>query len=266
MFGFRPPMRCAARLLATAGTLLLISLISVGTSAAQVQSTAKLPKAQEVLERYVQVTGGKDALQRHRSITIHGRYQVPAQNLDLETISYSKDGKLLLKATLPNGQEYLTGYDGKIGWDMDGSGKVTLHDGDEARSIARDADMYYHLHVMKYFRSMEVVDVKEFNGRPCYHLKGETNWGRTNEHFYDKENGLLLGYAFNTAWRGGNGDATETFEDYKDFGGVLMPAKTTSRDGKDLAITLITSVTYDDVQDSVFALPEAVKNAEAGKK
>jgi hypothetical protein len=30
-----------------------------------------------------------------------------------------------------------------------------------------------------------------------------------------------------------------------------------------MAITLITSVTYDDVDDSVFALPEAVKKAAA---
>ena len=241
--------------------LSLACLLSIGVQAVQSNDVKTLPTVAEVLERNVRATGGREALLRHKSITIHGRYQIPAQNLDLETVTYTKDGKLLLKATLPNGKEYLTGYDGHIAWDMDSSGKVTLHDGDEARSVARDADMYYHLHVTNYFKSMEVVDIKDFNGRPCYHLKGVTNWGKVNEHFYDKENGLLRGYAFNTAWRGGNGDATETFEDYKDFGGVLMPAKTISRDGNDLAISLITSVTYDDVTDSVFALPDAVKQA-----
>lgn len=45
-----------------------------------------------------------------------------------------------------------------------------------------------------------------------------------------------------------------------------MPAKTTSRDGNDLSISLITSVTYDDVDDSVFALPEPVKQALAAAK
>jgi hypothetical protein len=60
-------------------------------------------------------------------------------------------------------------------------------------------------------------------------------------------------------WRGGNGDASQTFEDYKDFGGVLMPVKTTSRHGNDVFIATVTSVTYDDVADSVFALPGAVR-------
>lgn len=244
----------------------LICLWTVSAQAFQTNDAKKLPTVAEVLERNVRATGGREALLRHKSITIHGRFQIPAQNLDLETVTYTKDGKLLLKVTLPNGKEYLSGYDGHIAWDLDPAGKATLHVGDEARSAARDADMYYHLHVMNYFQSMELVDIKDFNGRPCYHLKGTTNWNKVNEHFYDKETGLLQGYAFNTAWRGGNGDATETFEDYRDFGGVRMPTKTTSRDGNDLSISLITSVTYDDVDDSVFALPEAVKQALAAAK
>ena len=254
-------MRYSLSLLRTAALFSLVCLGVAGADALQSQSAAKLPATADVLERNVRATGGRDALLRHKSITIHGRYQIPAQKLDLETVTYTRNGKLLLKVILPNGKEYLSGYDGQIAWDLGPAGKVTLHDGDEAKSVARDADMYYHLHVMNYFKSLDVIDIKEFNGRPCYHLKGVNNWGKVNEHFYDKENGLLLGYAFNTAWRGGNGDATETFEDYKDFGGVLMPAKTTSRDGNDLSMSLITSVTYDDVDDSVFALPDAVKQA-----
>lgn len=113
---------------------------------------------------------------------------------------------------------------------------------------------------------MEVIDVKGFNGRPCYHLKGINNWNKVNEQYYDKENGLLVGYAFNTAWRGGDGDATETFEEYKDFGGVLMATKNTYREGGDVSIFRITSVTYDDVSDAAFALPEVVKTALAAKK
>jgi hypothetical protein len=78
--------------------------------------------------------------------------------------------------------------------------------------------------------------------------------------------GDSMGYAFNTAWRGGDGDATETFEEYKDFGGVRMATKNTHREGGDVSIFRITSVTYDDVSDEVSALPEAVRNALAAKK
>jgi hypothetical protein len=250
-----------------APTILALTLFAgAGSVLVGAQAAEKLPSVEEVLERYVTATGGRDALLRHTSMTLHGYGQAPAKNLRVEGVLYTKDGKMLQKSTLPGGKVELSGYDGETAWDLDAGGKVTIHEGDEIKTIARDADMYYHLHVMNYFRTMEVVDVKEFNGRPCYHLRGVNNWGRTNEQFYDKENGLLLGYAFNTAWRGGKGDATETFEDYKDFGGVLMPVKDTSRDGDDLSIFTITSVTYDNVGDAVFRLPEAVQKAKAAAK
>jgi hypothetical protein len=228
------------------------------------QSAAKLPTAQEVLDRNVKATGGAAALLRYKSMTVHGRLTIPAKNLTLETVDYTKGGdKVLQRVILPDGTENRSGFDGATAWDLDKSGKASIAAGDIIKTTARDADMYYHLHVMTYFRSMQVVGVEVFNGRPCYHLKGVNNWGKTNEQFYDKETGLLLGYRFNTTWRGGNGDASQTFEDYKDFGGVLMPAKMTSRDGNDVYIATVTSVTYDDVADSIFALPDAVQKEKA---
>lgn len=229
-------------------------------------TAANLPTTSEVLGRYVRATGGRAALLRHRSMTVHGRFQVPAQNLDVETVSYTKDGKSVQKAFLPNGQQIVSGYDGTVAWDIGPTGRVTLHRGDEVLSIARDADMYYHLHVLNYFKELDVVGVQEFDGHPCYALQGVNNWNQPNEQFYDKESGLLIGYLFNTKWRGGPGDTTATFEDYRDFGGVLMPAKTTGRDADGVSVGRVTSVTYDDVDDSVFALPDAVKKAVGREK
>lgn len=215
----------------------------------------QLPTVNQVLDRYVQATGGREALLHHKSMTMH------MSEGDMQMVLYTKAGKLTQQITLPNGRLIRAGYDGKIAWSMDTSGKVHLPKGDLIKTIARDADMYYHLHVMQYFRSMSVVDVQPFNGKPCYHLKGVNNWGQPNEQFYDTATGLLIGYHFNTAWRGGNGDATTTFEDYTDFGGVSMATKITNRDGDDVSVDRLTSVTYDDVDDQVFALPEAVRQA-----
>jgi hypothetical protein len=241
-------------------------LIFAMVPAVLAQTKEKLPTAQEVLDRYVEVTGGREALLRHKSMTMHGRGQDPSRNIEREGVFYTKDGKMLQRILLPRGMTNESGYDGVTAWDLGPDGKVVIHEGDEVKTVARDADMYYHLEVMKYFKSTEVIDVKDFNGRACYHLKGINNWGKVNEQFYDKENGLLVGYAFNTAWRGGDGDATETFEEYRYFGGVRIATKNTHREGGELSIFWITSVSYDDVADDIFALPDAVKSALAAKK
>jgi len=225
------------------------------------QSDGPLPTAKEVLDRNVEATGGREALLKHKSITMHGRVEVPSKGVASDVVSYTEDGKQFQKAMMADGRQQESGYDGVVSWSMDENGKVSLDEGDIVKTVARDADMYYHLHVLDYFRSMEVVDVSDFHGHTCYHLKGTNNWGQPNEQFYDRESGLLIGYAFDTKWRGGDGPATEYFEDYKSFEGVLMPVKTTHTEGGRSAIITMTSATFDDVDDAVFALPDAVKEA-----
>jgi hypothetical protein len=255
--------QCLAEFSWSVAAAVLLFASAIPTLAQHSNDNAALPTAVEVLDRYVQATGGRDALLRYKSMTVHGRLQVPDQKIDVETVSYTKQTKQLQRAFLPGGQAVSSGYDGQVAWDMDPAGKVTLHHGDEAKTVARDADMYYHLHVLDYFKKLEVVGVQEFQGHRCYALKGVNNWNQPNEQFYDTSSGLLIGYFFNTKWRGGPGDTTATFEDYKNFGGVLMPTKTTGRDATGVSVSLVTSVTYDDVDDSVFALPDAVKKAVA---
>jgi hypothetical protein len=125
--------------------------------------------------------------------------------------------------------------------------------------------MYYPARVLDYFSSMEVVGVADFEGHPGYHLKGTNKWGIVNEQFYDANTGLLVGYKFNSAWRGGAGDKIEVFSDYKEFGGRLMPTRDAHNSAEGVQVQTTTSVTFDDVPDSAFALPEAIKAVLAKK-
>ena len=68
-----------------------------------------------------------------------------------------------------------------------------------------------------------------------------------------------MGYRFNSSWRGGSGDESEVFSDYKDFGGWLMPTRAAHKSSDGTQVETITSVSFDDVADSVFALPDSVK-------
>ena len=241
----------------------LIALLSIFIAiGANTAVDEKRPTAQWVLDRYAEVSGERAHLLKHKSVTIHGRYKDPAQKIEATTISYTThDGVTLLSYHLTDGSTGASGFNGHsgIGWTFGLSGKVNLITGNVALSMARDADMYYHLHVMQYFKQMEVVGVEDFHGHTCYHLKGTNNWGEPNEQFYETSSGLLIGYKFNTAWRGGNGAADNIFEDYKPFDGILFATKLTAHDGNDMNITYTDEVTFDDVKPSDLEPPAAVK-------
>jgi hypothetical protein len=216
-----------------------------------------LPSVEQVMDRYVDALGGRDAIFKHKSMTVREKLEV--QGLSLDRVTYYKDGKSHEELSLPNGGQYQSGYDGAVAWEMSPGGGPTLIQGDEAESKVRDADMYYPARVLDYFSSMQVVDVAEFEGHTCYHLKGTNKWGKINEHFYDTKTGLLVGYRFDSAWRGGAGDESAVFTDYKDFGGWLIPTRIAHKEPKRTLTEVVSAVTFDDVADSVFNLPDGVK-------
>jgi hypothetical protein len=250
-------------------TARLAAFLAVTTSVLYGQDSPQskpLPTAKQVMDRYVSALGGHDAIFKHKSMTVRGKYVESDKGASLDSIAYYKDGKMRYEVALPDGSRYQAGFDGKIGWQLHPRNGPAIAEGDIAKSKARDADMYYPARILDYFNSMEVVEVTDFEGHACYHLKGINKWGKVNEQFFDTTTGLLIGYRFNSSWRGGSGDESEVFSDYKDFDGWLMPALAAHKSADGTDKQTITSVSFDEVTESAFTLPDAVKRLLAKKR
>jgi hypothetical protein len=222
-------------------------------------SSQPLPTAQQVMDRFVAAQGGHDAIFRHSAMTVRGKFEIPSKNLSLDRVAYYKNGKMLYEIDLPNGGRYQSGYDGATAWEVDPGDGPSLTEGKMVNSVRRDADMHYYGRVLDYFDSMDVTEMTGFAGHTCYHLKGTNKWGILNEHFYDTTTGLLQGYKFNSSWRGGPGDESEVFSGYKDFGGWLMATRIEHISPGGTQVETTESVSFDDVPDSVFVLPDSIK-------
>jgi hypothetical protein len=101
--------RFCKRAVVLAPTVTALAFFAAGATSVLAQTAEKLPSVQEVLERYVKATGGRDALLRHKSMTIHGYGEEPARNLRVEGVLYTKDGKMLQKITSASGKVDLSG-------------------------------------------------------------------------------------------------------------------------------------------------------------
>ena len=243
----------------------VLFFVPLSVAADQPSKSTDLPTAQQVMDQYVKALGGHDAIFRHASMTVHGKFELSEKGPSLDRTAYYKDGMMLYQVTLPDGKVYQEGFNGTIAWQLHPHNGPALSEGDEVKSKARDADMHYPGHILDYFSSMEVVEVTEFEGHRCYHLRGTNKWGKLNEHFYDTTSGLLIGYRFNSSWRGGSGDEREVFSEYKDFDGWLMPTRAAHKSADGMQVETTTSVTFDDVPDKVFALPDAIQQLLAAK-
>ncbi|MBZ5551641.1 MAG: hypothetical protein LAO21_02895 [Acidobacteriia bacterium] len=257
---------CAAGIAPGAGKL-------TGAPASQQQSGVDrtLPSAKEIVARYDEALGGREAILRHKSSTTRGTLEIHRENrvVTVPFVFYARAPYLRLeKFTLPgNGGESLHGFDGENAWSLDQHGNAQVVTGDERESVKRDADFYYPINELAWFKSMETVGTEDFEGRPCYRLHGINNWNKSNDHFYDRQTGLLAGYEFNSEWRGGPGLTRNVFSDYQKVDGVLVSMKQVvqvkPKSGGEWTVETVvtlTSVTFDDVDPGVLTPPQAVRD------
>jgi len=235
-------------------------------------TSAPLPSPTAIVARYDEALGGVAALRRHTSITVRGELEVrrPKGVVVVAFIRYGKAPFLRLERyTLPGGGgEDLRGFDGEHAWHLSPQGAPELLEGDEVLSAKRDADFYYPVTLLSWFRSMETVGIEELDGRACYHLRGINLWGRQNDHFYDRETGLLAAYEFDSTWRGGPGLEREIFTGYRRIGDVLVSteqsfeARSKAQTGTWEPEQRLTSrtITFDDVEPASLEPPAAVRD------
>ncbi len=219
---------------------------------------AQLKTADAVLDRYKQVLGGVDVIQKVQSETVQGEIEGSGMTGKATFTYYAKPFKTLIKVTRPDGTKILAGFDGSVSWSVTPQG-ASIDKDTALDAIRRDADLQYPLHQPDYFQKLELAGVTDFEGRRCYWLHGSTHWGKDNNQFYDVQTGLLAGYRFQ-ADDSSKTVITALFEDYKNFGGPLVATKNTSRNGTHFQTFTYKSVSYEPLADSLFELPQAVKD------
>jgi hypothetical protein len=233
-----------------------------------------LPPAKEIVARYDQALGGREAIERHTSSTMRGTLAVQesGQTTMLPFVYVAAAPyRRLERVSLPNGGgDILNGFDGDVAWSFDPRTKTAqIAEGDDRESAKRDADYYYALNELSWFKSMDTVAEEDFEGQPCYRLHGINNWNKSNDHFYNRDTGLLAAYEFVSEL----GPTHEIFSDYQKIDGVLFPMKQTVKvkagGDHDWAVRYVltyTSVTFNDVDPAAFTPPQAVRDLLAKRK
>ena len=113
---------------------------------------------------------------------------------------------------------------------------------------------------MKNFKSIRVGDRSSFHDELCYKVEMVDKAEYTRTVYFSVETGLIRGGEFTFPTPMGDIPGTIVTGEYKDFGGIQIPVKTTiTIMGMDRVIT-IQEVEYDTVDDKVFELPQEIRN------
>lgn len=262
-----------ARLVVHAAALAFLST-SIGAqaqadkpAASKSDSSDKLPPAREVIDRFIEVMGGKEAFRKVESQQAKGKFEMAAQGIkgDLEVFA-KRPNKLLVKINIPGIGDVTTGFDGKVGWALNAATGPILMDGKQLEQMRDQADFDSVLHEEEDFKSMETVAKAEFEGKECYKLKLVKKSGQEMTEFYDVKNGLLAGSIVTQESPLGAVEVTNALGDYKKFGDIQFATKVVQKMGPLEQVMTIDSFELNKVDDSVFALPDQIKALANEKK
>lgn len=187
----------------------------------EVQAQDEMPTAEQVLEKYIDAVGGRIALSKLTTGVYRGHSYTDLcwRDPPLEASRFEAYAKLpdsVLFTYHDNDGEWRNGFDGTTGW-AEENGQVTADQEGNAK-MRWLINPQNALRLAEHFPGLEVVGMREINGRPAYEL---VPYGTTKDrdvvetHYrfcFDAQSGLLVAFGYhNYIW------------DYRRCGNVLFP-------------------------------------------
>jgi hypothetical protein len=147
------------------------------------------------------------------------------QGMALDMSTKMKDNsKLTMSVKMGEMEVMKQVYDGKSGYQSQMGQKVEMT-ADELKESKQQIDMMIELHYADYGMTAELKGVDAIDGQDVYVLEVKESNGDISTDYYSVATGLKL-RSISVSQRDGQTITTETsFSEYKEFGGIKVPAK-----------------------------------------
>ena len=236
-------------------------LAKTASEAAQgtVLPQTEMPSAAEILDKYVEATGGAKAYESLRSAVTHSKGSAMSMPVTLEeymaspTRCYSR----LNMGPLGTVEQ---GTDGRTAWTIQG-GQAQVLEGNDREEMLREANLLKDVQWRDLYKSAKCTGVVDFEGHKCYKVVMTPNKGAKRTRYYDVRTGLLVGQETVEEISGAeNVSAVQIYDDYRKFGPLMYPAKAIVRAGGVDVLLNVENVEWNvEIPADRFDLPAAVK-------
>ena len=242
-------------------------LLSLTPAEKQPEAAPTLPDAASILDRYVEVTGGRSAYEKHQTEILTGMIEFAAQGLKGKITRYAAPPALEYSIVELDGIGSLesgVSADG-IAWEKSVLLGPRIKTDEEKDQALREARFNAPIDWRKIYSQAATVGEQMINDEDCYEVILTPATGKPEHQFYSRRTGLLMRTTTVAASKMGDIPVEVDLGNYKSFGGVLVPTRSLQRAGsQELSITVDQVRVNEPIPSSRFALPADIV-ALAGK-
>lgn len=187
---------------------------------------AKPLTADGIMDRYLEVTGGKAPREKVKSQTVTGRVEIPSQGIKGAVTIYRTQGASYMAMEIPGVGKMENGNKGDIAWEKSALMGPRLKEGDEKSQSLREAALDVESNWRNYFTAT-LAGEEEAAGEACYKLILTPKTGSKETRYYSKSTGLLVKSSAVQKSPMGEIPVETMPSDYREVDGVKMPFQTT---------------------------------------
>jgi hypothetical protein len=222
----------------------------------------RMPSAEKIIEKHIEATGGRKAMEKYDSLKLTGTFSMPAMGVTAPLTTYQKAPNL--GYTMINSDAFGTiesGSDGTVQWEKTMMTGAKIKEGDEAAVAERQGTFNLLLRWQDFYVEAETVAVEEVNGVSCFKVVMTPKVGNPETSWFDTKTYLLVKQSMTMESDMGVISMDAYPSDYREVGGLLVPfvAKQILMGMQELVITTEEITWNPEIPEGTFDLPEDIK-------
>jgi hypothetical protein len=219
------------------------------------------PTGESILDRYIEVTGGRAAYGKVRNRITVAKMEFVGKGITANMTMTNGEGmKSHIAVDIPSVAKMEQGTDGTIAWERSALKGPRLKSGGEKAIALRGADLNADLNWRKYFSKAEYTGTEPVEGKICHRVSLTAVTGGAETRYYDKDSGLMVRTSQVVNTEMGDIPSEMIVTDYRSVDGILTPFQMRQKAaGQELLITIQSVKQNTELPAGIFAVPEEVK-------
>jgi hypothetical protein len=219
---------------------------------------AKLPTVKEVLDKYVQALGGREANEKIQTRVMKGTVELAPMGVKgTGEVYQAAPDKSYNKITLGGIGDLIEAYDGTTAWAINPIQGNRDKTGSELLQTKLAAAFHRELNFEKLYPKMQVKGIEKIGDKEAYVIFAEPTGLDPQTFYFDRQTGLLLREDATLISPEGKTSVKTFYEDYREIDGIKLPFKIRAVMPQFEATTVMTDVKNSvKIDESLFSKPK----------
>lgn len=235
---------------------------------AETRGGGALPNAVDIIEKFIQATGGRSAYQSISTEAINAEIAFPAQNVKFPIVMYAAKNKSYASLDIPSLGKFEFGNDGSTGWERSVvlGPRLQPHSaiGGFLGPTANDV-----LHWTESDVNLRTLAEEDVNGSTCYKVKFgvDVSGQPSSTAWFEADTGLLVKVTNVVAQHAAPVTVETTFSDYRSHGNFKIAHHIETKVAGQQAVIDIAEFSINaPLHENIFELPPDVRALRDKKK